>query len=438
MFLLKIAPIFLLALTVAAEKKIELQDIEEDNLRSEKEKQYEKSEGQQQGYGASAPGLVPLDYLKNNFVQYFNPTQAPQQNRYVHQYAVTEQPERPPVTPKPQYGTPTQQAMVGYLSNVPMQIYLVPQYYNEPTEQAAHPRPEVQLPAPAVTQVSYQEPQNVQQHTGYIQVPTYVTPTSKTYLQPYNAPVSYYSYTQPTIAPAQASVTPVLAYQMPVVHYPTAISAPPPKDYYQSHQYIDTNSVDESQNNDLNNPKSYPSHFEEPLPKPSGSGYPRYYNSRTPIRDEYRHPIELPSPSPLLLKAPPAHLAHIPKALPFYRPSTKPVYQTGGGYISSTFTPRPNENYAIPLKRRPTSLLDSYIPSSIQIEYMKRGYTKDSLSAYEALSSGRHLSQLPQSSVIPRHYERGFLPNQMYHTAAGGITYGHHKRAPKLDKVSQK
>ncbi|CAH2090272.1 unnamed protein product [Euphydryas editha] len=435
-----ISSITLLALVVTAEKKIELQDIEEDNLRSENQKQYGKTDGRQKEYSASAPGLVQLDYLKNNYVQYYEPTQSSQQHRFVHQYAVTEHPERSPVTPKPEYGPPTpQQPVVGYLSNVPIQLYLVPQYYNEPTEQAVHSHHGVQLSAPAVAQVSYQESQHEQQQPSYIEVPTYVTPTAKTYLQPYTSPVSYVNYVQPTIAPTQATVTPVISYQMPVIHYPTTISAPPPKGYYQSPQYIETNSVDESYNNEINDNKPYPSHIEKLSPKPTSSSYPRYYNSRTPIREEYRHPIELPNPSPLLLKAQPSHLAHLPKALPMYRPLTKPVYATAGGYISSTFSPRPNdESFSLPFKRRPTSLLDSYIPSSIQIEYLKRGYTKDPLSAYEALSSGRHLSQSSQAPVFPRHYEQGFLPNQMYHTAAGGITYGHHKRTPKVEKVSQK
>lgn len=433
----QITSISLLALVVTAEKKIELQDIEEDNLRSEKQKQYGKTEVRQQENSGSAPGLVELDYLKNNYVQYYEPTQAPQSHRFVHQYAVTEHPERSPATLRPQYGPPThQQPVVGYLSNVPMQIYLVPQYYNEPTEQTAHSHQGVQISAPDVAQVSYQEPQHVQQQPSYIEVPAYVTPTA--HLQPYTPSVSYVNYVQPTIAPAQATVTPVIAYQMPVVHYPTTISAPPTKGYYQSPQYIETNSVDESLNNKIHNNEPYPSHVERPSPKPTGSGYPRYYNSRTPIREEYRHPIELPNPSPLLLKAPPPHLAHLPKALPMYRPLTKPVYSTGGGYVSSTFSPRPSESFSHPFKRRPTSLLDSYIPSSIQIEYLKRGYAKDPISAYEALSSGRHLSQSSQAPVFPRYYERGFLPNEMYHTAAGGITYGHYKRAPKVEKVSQK
>lgn len=435
----QVAPLFFMASLVVAEKKIELQDIEEDNLRSEKETQLEKSGARSpEPSSASAPGL-PLDFLKNGYFQYYKEAeQSPQQQRYVHQYAVTEQPERPLVTPTPQYGPPAPQpAMVGYLSNVPMQLYLLPQYYNEPSEQVTHQQlhPEVQLPSHTVAQVSgYQDATHAQQ-SGYYEVPAYVTPTGKSYIQQYTQPISYVTYAHPTIPPIQSTITPVLTYQMPVVHYQTAISAPPPKGYYQSTQYPDTNEVQE---NEVNIPKPYSSHNDIHLTNPSGLGYPRYYNSRTPVTEGYRTaPVELPHPSPLLLKAPPSHLAHIPKALPMYRPITKPVYATGGGFSSSTFTPRPSESFGGPYKRRPTSLLDSYIPSSVQIEYMKRGHVKDALSAYEALSSGRHLSQ-SQSQVYPRHYERGFLPNQIYHTAGGGITYGHHKRAPKLDKITKK
>lgn len=422
-----------MALLVLADKKIELQDIEEDNLRSEKEKKSEKSEARsQEPNSVSGPDLQNL--LKNSYFRYFKESiDAPQQQRYVHQYAVTEQPERPPSPPTPQYEpSAPQQALVGYLSSVPMQIYLVPQYYNDPSEQTHNG-----IQQQTLAHVSdYQSRSHIQQQPAYIEVPTYVTPTGKTLIQPYTPPVSYVTYSHPTISPIQSTVTPVLAYQMPI-SYPTAISAPPLKGhnhYYQSTQYPETNVVDEDQETEVNIPKPYPNRNDIHSLRPSGSGYPRYYNSRTPVTEGYRSaPIELPHPNPLLLKPPPSHLAHIPKALPMYRPITKPVYADGSGFSSNALTQRPNELFG-PFKRRPASLIDSYIPSNIQIEYMKKGYTKDALSAYEALSSGRHLSQFSQSQFIPRQYERGFLPNQIYHTAGGGITFGHHKRIPKLDK----
>ncbi|XP_049875586.1 uncharacterized protein LOC126373471 [Pectinophora gossypiella] len=452
MLVIKVAPVFLLFLVVGAEKKIELQDIEEDNLKSEKEKELEKNEARTQTSGpGSGPGLLPLEFLKSGLLRYFEtPPQAQQaqQPRYVQQYAVTEQPERPPESvaqPKPQYGPPgPQQAMVGYLSNVPMQIYLVPQYYNEPSEQAASPQAAVQYSAPTVGRVAYPTaPESVQPQTNYIEVPTYVAPTGKAYIQPYSSPVTYVTYAQPTVAPAQSTVGPVV-YQMPLVQYPTAIVSPPtaPKGYYQ--HYTDTNAVEEDQN-EVESPKQYVTQSEPSYNKPTAPEYPRYYNSRTPLREDHRHsspgshgshgPIsELPPPNPLLLKGPPPHLAHLPKALPMYRPLSKPIYAAGGNLLTNSYIPRPSEAYGAPFKRRPNSLLDSYIPSSLQVEYLKRGYTKDPLAAYEALSSGRHFQNTPG----PRHYERGFLPNQMYHTAAGGITYGHYKRTPKVEKVPQK
>ncbi|RVE46974.1 hypothetical protein evm_008358 [Chilo suppressalis] len=439
MLLLKIAPVFLLALAVGAEKKIELQDIEEDNLKSENEKDVDKSEPRSETGQTSG---LPLEFLKNGLLRYFEaPTHAqqPQQQRYVQQYDVTEPPERPAVTTaKVQYGPSAgQQAMVGYLSNVPMQIYLVPQYYNEQSDQAVNAQPGVQYTAPAMTRVAYPTaPETVQTQTNYIEVPTYVAPTGKTYVQHYSSPVAYVSYTPaPTIAPTQATVTaPVLAYPVPVVQYPTAIVAPPvvPKGYYQNTQY-ENNVVEETRDNEEEQ-KHYVTQTEAPYTK--SPEYPRYYSSRAPIREDYRHSSisELPHPSPLLLKGPPPHLAHIPKALPMYRPLSKPVYGGAGGLIQNAYTPRPNDAYGVPYKRRPNSLLESYIPSSLQFEYLKRGYNKDPLALYEALSNGR---QFGHSSVNPRHYERGFLPNQMYHTAAGGVTYGHYKRAPKVDKTSK-
>ncbi|CAG9788084.1 unnamed protein product [Diatraea saccharalis] len=436
MLLFKIAPVFLLAFAVGAEKKIELQDIEEDNLKSEKEKDFDKSEPRSESGQSSG---LPLEFLKNGLLRYFeSPThgQQPQQPRYVQQYAVTEPPERPTVsTEKGHYPSTGQQAMVGYLSNVPMQIYLVPQYYNEQPEQAVNAQPGVQYTAPSMPRVAYPTaPEAVQTQTNYIEVPAYVTPTGKAYVQQYSSPVAYVSYTPPpTVAPTQATVTaPVLAYPVPVVQYPTAIVAPPvvPKGYYHNSQY-ENNAVEETRDNDEEQ-KHYVTQTDAPYTK--SPEYPRYYSSRAPIRDEYRHSSisELPPPSPLLLKGPPPHLSHIPKALPMYRPLSKPVYASAAGLIQNAYTPRPSDAYGVPYKRRPNSLLESYIPSSLQFEYLKRGYNKDPLALYEALSSGRH-----HSPVAPRHYERGFLPNQMYHTAAGGVTYGHYKRTPKIDKASK-
>ncbi|XP_041981735.1 adhesive plaque matrix protein-like [Aricia agestis] len=406
--------LFALLSAAAAEKKIELQDIEDDNLKSEKEKDEEKAEGRAQVSAITGPGLLPIEVLKSDFLRYFNGENQIHQPRYVQQYAVSEQPEKP--TPKPQYGPPTVQQAYGYLSNIPMQIYLVPQYYND-VDQA---QSGVQFAQPVNRVAAYQTQEPVQPQSNYIEVPTYVTP-GKGYVQPYSSPVTYVSFVQPTVSP-QATVTPVLTYQMPVVQYPTAIAAPPLKNYYQNQNY-ESNSVDDGEEG-----KHYPAQTEVSYPKE----YPRYYNSRAPVNEEYRSPAsELPPPNPLLLKAPPAHLAHLPKALPMYRPLTKSVYASGGGFVPNTFTPRPSDFSGY--KRRPNSLLDSYIPSSLQLEYLKRGIIKDPFNAYEALSSARQLQS--HSHIYPRHYERGFLPNQMYHTAAGGVTFGHHKRTAKPDKA---
>ncbi|XP_059062744.1 uncharacterized protein LOC131855480 [Achroia grisella] len=442
MLILKVAPVFLLALIVAAEKKIELEDIEEDNLKSEKEVNIEKSEARSENPSSSSGnGLLPFEFLKNGFLRYFeSPThaQAPQQQRYVQQYAVSEAPERASdVAPKVQYGPPaTQQAMVGYLSNVPMQIYLVPQYYNEQQEQGPNAQPAVQYVKPDVTKVAAYPtaPEAVQTQTNFVEIPTYVTPAAKTYVQHYSPPVTYVQYTaQPTVA-THATVAPVVAYQ-PVVQYPTAIAAPPvvTKGYYENVQYSDGNTLEDIQETGEESQKQYSPQSDVTYTK--SPNYPRYYNSHAPVRQEYGHsPVpELPPPSPLLIKAPPPHLAHIPKALPiFSKPLIKTGYPSGSGH---GYTQRPFEGYVQHYKRRPTSLLDSYIPSSIQIEYLKRGYTKDPLVAYEELSSGRHF---PHAPVVPRHYERGFLPNQMYQTPTGGVTYGHYKRTPKVDKIIKK
>ncbi|KAJ2951775.1 hypothetical protein O0L34_g13940 [Tuta absoluta] len=454
MLVLKVAPVFLLVLAVGAEKKIELQDIEEDNLKSEKEKEVEKDEGRQAPNFGQGQGLFSLDFLRDNFPKYFTSTSPAQQPRYVQQYAVTEQPEHPPTaegsvsSPKSEYGPPShqgqqgpQQAMVGYLSNVPMQIYLVPHYYNEHAEQASSSQ------GPSVAAVKYAPSaggriaayptaaEAVPQQTNYIEVPAYVTPTGAAYIQPFTSPaVQYVTYAHPTMAPAHPTVGPVM-YQMPI-QYQTAIVAPPtaPKGYQ---YYTEMNSVDDTEN-EVESPKHYVTQTEPTYHKPTAVENPRYYNSRTPVREEYRHsPIsEIPPPNPILLKSPPPHLSHLPKALPMFRPLSKPVYAAAGNLLTSAYTSRPSESYSqSPYKRRPSSLLDSYIPSGLQVEYLKRGYSKDPLQIYEALAmSGRHFSN---PSGGPRHYERGFLPNQMYHTGSGGIIYGHYKRMPKGEKVAQ-
>ncbi|VVD05056.1 unnamed protein product [Leptidea sinapis] len=415
MYIIKVLTAVLLVTVVNAEKKIELEDIEEDNLKSEREKDFEKSGNHVQGpSGGSGLGVIPLEYVKNGYLRYYEAQTA--QPRYVQQYAVTEAPERPPSGEPHGYGQ-TQPAMVGYLSNIPMQLYFVPQFYNEPAEQASNSQHAAQY-RPAQSGYS-NSPDDTQHHNNNV-VPTFVAPTGNTYPQQYSTPVGYFSYNQPHLPSAHASVTPVIAY--PNAQYPSPIPTPPIKSYPENTQFADTNNVDDDK---------YVQHVQH-------QEYPRYYNSRVPSREEYDYRgtvNKLPHPNPLLLNPQPPHLSHIPKALPIYRPLTKPIYAAGGALIANTFTPRPNEAYGVPFKRRPNSLLDSYVPSSLQLEYMKRGYTKDPLSAYEALSSGRNLHQV---YPMPRYYERGFLPNQMYHTAAGGITYGYHKRTPKIDKTTKK
>ncbi|CAK1543036.1 unnamed protein product [Leptosia nina] len=410
-FYFQIYALALLAVATA-DKKIELEDIEEDNLKSEREKQYERAEGRSEPSAGSGPDSE-LGYLKNNFIRYYNsPSPTTQQPRYVQQYSVTEAPEGPHTAPKPQYDAPQ---AVGYLPNIPMQIYLVPQYYNEQTQQG-NSQQGIQYSA---TQQVPNYPSGPEAQQGNYIVPNYISGNGQgQYIQQYTTPMAFIGYPQPTLSPPQPSATPVMAYQNPIVNYPTAIVAPPIKSYQQIN--FDSNTIDHGQR--------YSSQAEVPYPQQ----FPRYYNSRAPVRDDYRGgSIELPHPSPLLLKPSPPHLAHIPKALPVYRPLTKPIYTTSGPLISNAFTPKPAEAYGVPFKRRPTSLLDSYIPSSVQLEYLKRGYTRDPPSTYEALSSGRGYSPV---FPVPRYIERGFLPNQMYHTAAGGVTFGHHKRASKIAK----
>lgn len=436
----QIVPVLLLALTVAAEKKIELQDIEEDNLKSEKATNYDDLETHQEI--DQDIGSVPIEYLKSRPLGYYKgpgPTQAAQQQRYIQQYDVTEPQERAPVTPAPQYGPPSQSSVVSYVSNLPMQFYLVPQY---PAGHVSSSQIEPQYSRQGTHQVdSYPNTEAEHTQTNYVVAPTYISPTAKTYIQSIPTPVTYVSYTaQPTLAPAAATVAPVLAYQLPVVQYQTTVVSPPT--HHQSPQHsvnypsAPHNSapvVDEAENV-IETHHYLPIHSENPYTKSPTQDIPRYYNSRTPLHEEYKNsPSELPHPSPLLLKAPPPHLAHLPKVLPLHRPWSKPVYSKGV-FGAGGFSSRPIESYGPPLKRKPTSLLDSYVPSSVQVEYLKRGIIKDPLVAYEALSSGRHFG-LPQPN--PRHFERGFLPNQMFHTPDGGTFYGHYKRSPKVNTGSR-
>ncbi|XP_047028411.1 extensin-2-like [Helicoverpa zea] len=426
MFFLKVATIFLAVLAVGAEKKIELQDIEEDNLRSElrsdQEKEYDKSDPQHSG-PATGPEFNSLDFMKSGLLKLFQNTQPkppepPQPQRYVHQYAVTEQPERhAPAGGKAHLASgAAQHAMVGYLSNMPMQIYLVPQY-----DQNQHSNSH---------QAVYQPPSAPATASNYIPVQNYLGPRGKPveFLPP-QQPVTYVYHPTPTAHPTLPTVTPVITYQLPVYNVNPRLHVPgSPKPYYSNPEYTDTNAVDELSEQE---PKRYSTQTEIPY-IPTLSEFPRHYNSRAPIREQFRHPgvPELPRPNPLLYNAPPPHLSNIPRTLPvLHRPLPKPEYQDGE-LLYNTLHPRPSNNP--PFKRRPASLLDSYIPSKLQVEYLKRGLAKDPSALFDALSLGR----LPHT--IPRHVERGFLPNQMYSTAAGGVTFGHYKRNPKVEKFPHK
>uniref|UniRef100_A0A2A4JFW5 Uncharacterized protein n=1 Tax=Heliothis virescens TaxID=7102 RepID=A0A2A4JFW5_HELVI len=381
MFFLKVATIFLAVLAVGAEKKIELQDIEEDNLRSElgteQDKDYDKSDTPQQSGPGTGPDFNSLDLMKTGLLKLFHNSQnkPAQPQRYVHQYAVTEQPERQVPAAKSHLSPAApQHAMVGYLSNMPMQIYLVPQYYD-------------------------QNPHSNSQQSDY---------------QPPSAPSAVSNYVQ-----------------VPLYHFNPRLVVPSPKPYYSNPEYTDTNSVDEPSEQEQ---KQYSTQTEVPYVS-TLSEFPRHYNSRAPIREQYRHPgvPELPRPNHILFNAPPPHLSQIPLTLPlFHRPLNKPAYQDGEGLYNTLHSRPPPHTHSDQFKRRPASLLDSYIPSNLQVEYLKRGFAKDPSALYDALSSGR----LPHT--IPRHVERGFLPNQMYPTAAGGVTFGHYKRNPRVEKFPHK
>ncbi|CAG4996740.1 unnamed protein product [Parnassius apollo] len=417
MILHKIAPVLLLALAVGAEKKIELQDIEEDNLKSEKGKDYDVEHSRSEDGENHAPESVPLDFLKNGFLRYFNgpsTTQTSQNQRYVQQYDVTE----PTAPSEPQYEPfATQQAKAGYLSNVPMQVYLVPQYYQH-AEQSQCTRKQIMW--------KYQLTQRQQQRHTFSRI---------------LPPTKYVTYSaQPTVASTPATVVPVLTYQVPIDQYQTGVAAPThqhtsqqqSKLYHPSSQYSQSQ-IEDDQENDIETHIYFTTQSEGPYTKLQSQENPRYYDTRTPVREEYTNkPFELPHPSPLLLKAPPPHLAHIPKVLPIHRPLGKPVYNSGRFGLGE-FIPRPIELYRPSFKRKPTSLLDSYVPSSLQYQYLKRGIIKDPLVAYEALSSGHFTHPLPN----PKHFQSGFLPNQMFHTAEGGTVYGHYKRSPKA-KIGSK
>ncbi|GBP73939.1 hypothetical protein EVAR_56096_1 [Eumeta japonica] len=443
------AACMLLALS-SAEKKIELQDIEEDNLRSEKEKDEDVAQPRAQS-AAIAKEFLPLEFLKNGIIRNFENPQLSQQ-QYVQQYDVTETPEERP-TSQPQYNLPTAQAKqgtIGYLSNLPMQIYFVPQYF-----EAAQQAPQSRIKYTHVDTGSYQTaPESVQSQNNYVEVPAYVTPTGKAFIP--ELPQYTFVYTpQPTVSPGnvhvsavvpsppplltgpQASPAPVKGYNypVPVIQYQPSAPSNPSQNYYPDYvHYTETNPVHEVSGNEIGSPK-YSTQSEISYTKGSASEFPRYYNSRAPIRENPRHHgvPELPPPSPLLLRPQPSHLAGTPKILPMFRPFTKPMYShIQSSILQGAVSPRPYDINPVSFNKRPTSLLDSYIPSSVQVEYLRRGLVKEPLATYDLLASGRH-SHFPQ--VNPRQLERGFLPNQVFHTAAGGVTYGHYKkRTPKSNK----
>lgn len=92
------------------------------------------------------------------------------------------------------------------------------------------------------------------------------------------------------------------------------------------------------------------------------------------------------------------------------------VQQSGNG-IEEEFRPI---HSSYPYERKPSSLLDSYIPSSLQIAYLNKGYSKEPLKTYELIASQGY------------KYENGFLPNQMYATPDGGVEFRNYKRHAKL------
>ncbi|KAH9644465.1 hypothetical protein HF086_009849 [Spodoptera exigua] len=422
---------FLLVLVVGAEKKIELQDIEEDNLRSEGKKDHDKSDSPQSKSSNSGTSLNSLEMMKSGFLRLFENPQShpvPQQQRYIHQYAVTEQPEKHAPVPS-KFGPGPQHAMVGYLSNMPMQIYIVPQYYTD------HQVP--QSEQPQVDYLSNSVSTTANNYHTYSTDPSYTETTGKPF-EHYATPpaVTYIYQTQPTAPPAIATVAPVLAYQVPMFQIGSRVVTPStaPKAFYANPEYTDSNSLDEIGEQE---PKQYSTQTEVPY-LPTVAELPRHYNSRAPIREPFRHNqnaiTDLPHPNPLLLRAPPPHLSHIPRTLPMFRPLTKSVYREEEP-VTNPYLARPHGQGLPPhshFKKRPVSLLDSYIPSSLQVEYLKRGLAKDPSSLYDALSSGRF------PNPLPRHYERGFLPNQMYPTGNGGVAYGHYKRNPKVEKNPHK
>lgn len=92
------------------------------------------------------------------------------------------------------------------------------------------------------------------------------------------------------------------------------------------------------------------------------------------------------------------------------------VPQTGNG-IEEDFR---SIHSSYPYERKPSSLLDSYIPSSLQVAYLNKGYSKEPLKTYELIASQGY------------KYEKGFLPNQMYATPNGGVEFRNYKRHAKL------
>lgn len=152
-----------------------------------------------------------------------------------------------------------------------------------------------------------------------------------------------------------------------------------------------------------------------------------------PATEEHTQQEEVVEKRPSIIPIRPLPPVHVPRVLPQYAHEvSRPIYSHISGNlvkeqsvkVVDQDSHRPSHSLGSNLegfvRRKPNSLLESYIPSSVQLEYLRRGLSKEPLATYDAVA---------QSHGFPvKNFERGFLPNQMYPTAGGGVTYGHFKR----------
>lgn len=452
-------------LVTAHEKKINLDDIEQDNLKSEQASEDDKSEikySAQPGLRAEPSAHYGAQHSDvQNTIQYAveepNPSDQPEGDypahatgaKYVDLNRLQHQGQQIVYNGNhqsaPQYAVPPPSQHPGLLQRTPMTLVLVPQidtsssnsvvlYANNQHQQQYQQK----LPVIAYQQVyqeqtpythqqnainveSAEEGQQSEEHAPQTQyLPSPVQDEANSHEIQVQHP--QYVAAQYQEQPQQYAAQP--EYQQQQVEYAEPQGHAPRYQYTsQPQQYAVFSQVPQKQlYTQVNYKYLPPSENLNGRPQHAigyGGGRPSHFYGKpdeTPkVLSQYAHGISRPIYSHISGNLVQDHYK------PRYSPNSQAlehshVPQSGNG-IEEEF--RAIHNH-YPYERKPSSLLDSYIPSSLQIAYLNKGYSKEPLKTYELIASQGY------------KYEKGFLPNQMYATPNGGIEFRNYKRQAKL------